>query len=535
MRRNNPYGEGAPHGDPFLEQVPQHPQAYPQLPTHSREVPRIGRGPPPTPSRHGRSVSFESPVVDRHHASGNPAFFDAAVTPTPNRINYPPQRAQYGPSTDQLLFTLLGKMDAVLDENRNLVNCVGELTHRVTVLEQGAHAPQAGRRRGPQRGRAIARAPSTRRSVLHRSPSSESIDPVLRGVEALDNTSETTTDTATGSEFSDDVDDHASSAGNDNEGPVVIDEGMLTKAEKKAVRLRISQIFRQVCNVFGKEWPNITEVRVNPITNQQYPTLNFAYDVLNIHNCALFRKVGERAQRVLADKAAWPKALKRLKTLGDPITWELDFTTDCAKQSFRSYKKQWNGQVTGEGREKAEEKEKRDRRTQRRVTKSEQIEKVVEAVAEDTGMDVAFLRVSTHPEYLSDEVSGPESDSETPEDWKFRLATLANLRNDPTSLKATHILEVLIPGWRDEQYTQLIHSLQNRHQKKGKGNSKQYHRVYAGRLSTRIPRYAPYNSGIKQDWLEDSKKNPDLALQIMDWGNYSEPAGCEFKSIPSPT
>jgi hypothetical protein len=165
------------------------------------------------------------------------------VTPTPNRINYPPQRAQYGPDTDQLLFTLLGKMDAVLDENRNLVNCVGELTHRVTVLEQGAYAPQAGRRRGPQRGRAIARAPSTRRSVLHHSPSSELIDPVLRGVEALDNTSETTTDTATGSEFSDDVDDCASSAGNDNEGPVVIDEGMLTKTERKAARVRSLLIF----------------------------------------------------------------------------------------------------------------------------------------------------------------------------------------------------------------------------------------------------------------------------------------------------
>ncbi|KAJ7882753.1 hypothetical protein B0H14DRAFT_2702796 [Mycena olivaceomarginata] len=227
-------------------------------------------------------------------------------------------------------------------------------------------------------------------------------------------------------------------------------------------------------------------------------------DVLNIDNCALFRKVGERAQRVLVDQAAWPKALKRLKTLGDPITWDLDFTTHCAKQPFRSYKKQWHRQVTEEGREKAEEKEKRDRRIQWRVMKSEQIHKVVEAVAEDTGMDVAFLRISTHPEYLSDE------------DWKFRLATLANLRNDPTSLKATQILEVLVPGWRDEQYTEF---------KRGKGNSKQYHRVYAGRVSTRIPRYAPYNSG----------NNPDLALQITDWGNYDEPGGCEFKPIPLPT
>ncbi|KAJ7301427.1 hypothetical protein DFH08DRAFT_827551 [Mycena albidolilacea] len=159
----------------------------------------------------------------------------------------------------------------------------------------------------------------------------------------------------------------------------------------------------------------------------------------------------------------------------------------------------WHCQVTEEGREKAEEKEKRDRRIQRRVMKSEQIHKVVEAVAEDTGMDVAFLRISTHFEYLSDEVSGPESESETPEDWKFRLATLANLRNDPTSLKATQILEFLVPGWRDEQYTEFVHSLQNRYEKRGKGDSKQYHCVYAGRVSTRIPRYALYNSGVKQD------------------------------------
>ncbi|KAJ7745041.1 hypothetical protein B0H14DRAFT_3606612 [Mycena olivaceomarginata] len=173
-------------------------------------------------------------------------------------------------------------------------------------------------------------------------------------------------------------------------GPVVIDDETLMKAERKAVR-----IFCQVCNIFGKEWPDITEVRINPVTNQQYPTPNFPYDVLNIDNCALFRKVVEHTQRVLVDQVAWPKALKRLKTLGDPITWDLDFTTHCAKQSFRSYKKQWYRQ------------------------KSEQIHKVVDAVAEDTGMDIAFPRISTHPEYLSDEVSGPESDSETPADWKF--------------------------------------------------------------------------------------------------------------------
>jgi hypothetical protein len=40
--------------------------------------------------------------------------------------------------------------------------------------------------------------------------------------------------------------------------------------------------------------------------------------------------------------------------------WDLNFTTYCAKQSFRSYKKQWHRQVMEEGWEKAEEKEKQD-------------------------------------------------------------------------------------------------------------------------------------------------------------------------------
>ncbi|KAJ7829480.1 hypothetical protein B0H14DRAFT_2809794 [Mycena olivaceomarginata] len=153
-------------------------------------------------------------------------------------------------------------------------------------------------------------------------------------------------------------------------------------------------------------------------------------------------------------------------------------------------------------------------------------------------MDATFIRDSTHAEYLSDEMSGPDSDAETPEtheNWKFRLATFANLPNDPTSLKSTHILEVLVPAWRTEPYTDFIHSLERHHIKKGKGaNNKQYHRVCAGRRSTHIRGFAPYNSGIKKEWLEDSKQNPDLALRVADWGTYEEPAGCEFKFIPLP-
>ncbi|KAJ7889299.1 hypothetical protein B0H14DRAFT_3429610 [Mycena olivaceomarginata] len=273
------------------------------------------------------------------------------------------------------------------------------------MLEQGGYALQAGRRRGPQRGRPVTRMPSTRRPVSQQSEndSDDFVDPVLCAVEALDGASETTTET----EFSEDADDTASIADGHNGGPVVIDDGTLTRGERKATRLRISQIFRQVCNVYGKEWPAVSELRVNPITKRQYPTPNFNSDVLHPDNCALFRKVGLRAQVVLSDTAAWPNALKRLKTLKDPIVWDLDFTTECAKKSFRSYKKQWQAQATIEGREKAEEKEKRDRRTQRR--KSEQIKKISDAVAEENDMDAMFICDSTHPEYLSDEMAGTVS------------------------------------------------------------------------------------------------------------------------------
>ncbi|KAJ7838989.1 hypothetical protein B0H14DRAFT_2787960 [Mycena olivaceomarginata] len=461
MRRLNPYGDGAPQGDPFVNEAPSYPQAYTHFPVvRGRETPRIGRGPPPA-----------MPV-------GNPMFFDPTVTPTPNRTGYPaqhvhaPQNVQYGLATDQnthYFICCLARWIRLLDENRNLVSSVGELKQRVTMLEQGGYALQAGRRRGPQRGCPVTRMPSTRRPVSQQSEndSDDFIDPVLRATE-----------------FSEDADDTASIADGHNGGPVVIDDGTLTRGERKATRLRISQIFRQVCNI-----------RVNPITKRQYPTPNFNSDVLHPDNCALL------------SKAAWPKALKRLKTLKDPIVWDLDFTTECAKKSFRSYKKQWQAQVTIEGREKAKEKEKRDRRTQRRVLKSEQIKKISDAVAEENDMDTMFICDSTHPSTSPTKCLAPTPTAETPEtheNWKFRMATIAKLPKDPA----------LVSEWRAEAYTDFVHSLQRHYKKNGKGGSaQQYHRVY---------------------WFEDVKKNPDLALQVEDWGRYETPDGCEFKSIPLP-
>ncbi|KAK6978275.1 hypothetical protein R3P38DRAFT_3235744 [Favolaschia claudopus] len=85
--------------------------------------------------------------------------------------------------------------------------------------------------------------------------------------------------------------------------------------------------------------------------------------------------------------------------------------------------------------------------------KSTQIAKVVDAVAVDKNDDyVQFLHTATHPEYLSDEVSGPDSDGdEGLEDWVYRLAKIVNLPTDPASMKKTNILEVLVPDWRADE------------------------------------------------------------------------------------
>ncbi|KAJ7318439.1 hypothetical protein DFH08DRAFT_820043 [Mycena albidolilacea] len=153
---------------------------YPQASTHfpivcGRETARIGWGPPPNPSGHGHSVSIDSPTVAQRHASGNPILTADQNT--------------------QLLYTLLGKMDMVLDENQNLVSSV--------VSQQSEN------------------------------DSDDFVDPVLCAVEALDGASETTTKT----EFSEDDDDSTSIVDGHSECPVVIDDETLTRGKRKATRV----------------------------------------------------------------------------------------------------------------------------------------------------------------------------------------------------------------------------------------------------------------------------------------------------------
>jgi hypothetical protein len=146
-----------------------------------------------------------------------------------------------------------------------------------------------------------------------------------------------------------------------------------------------------------------------------------------------------------------------------------------------------------------------------------------------------------HAEYRSDEVSGPESDSgESKEAWKVRLLGAPGYPTDHTSVSSYDVLEVLIPGWRVENVSRALrfHSYltilkygkflrESRRRNSGK-HAQKYLRIYTDRVSTRIPRYAPYNSAIDQAWLEEKKKNPENASLLADWSSYPEPEGCTF-------
>lgn len=60
----------------------------------------------------------------------------------------------------------------------------------------------------------------------------------------------------------------------------------------------------------------------------------------------------------------------------------------------------------------------------------------------------SILRDLSHEQYLSDEFSGPEDETESRDAWTVRCAVAAKMPTDPKSLAKLKFLEVLSPAWR---------------------------------------------------------------------------------------
>ncbi|KAJ7789017.1 hypothetical protein B0H14DRAFT_3892136 [Mycena olivaceomarginata] len=531
----NLYGEGAPFGDPF--QVAPAPVGGPVY----YDAHLLGHGPPPgTPRATTRSTSLDIPAVynrDRlgyNHArvpsantraaavnSNTIAYNSSSVnTPTQSNRYHAPSRSLAPLHPQFIISEERTQMDRMLEMMQTLLSDTAELKERISAVEgalserlqpsiparaTGIAAQRGGRVTRSTRGALGATRPPARHGAT---PSSEDSD--------SDTSQPTTTDAST------DTDHDFGSVDDDGVTFQVLD---ISSSEKRALQSYVTKTFRRVCHVSGRHWPDPDVVRTNPVTQEVYPTPVFSVHVTDLRNRDLVDVVARKAQAELQNRDAWPQKLKRPSQVPGP-TFDLAYLRERSKESFRNLKQTWKETQNIEAAIQGDVNRVSHRRMMRRRRKSEQLAKVVNIFATDHHLDPGFLADLIHEQYLSDEVSGPEDEAvETRDAWKVRLAAAANLPLDPAAQKKMEILELLVPAWRSEAYSSLIHDLEN-FCLDGTSPTQElnlkYTRVGLDRPSDRIPRYAPYDFGISMEWWKENNV-PANKTVLKGWTKWPEP------------
>ncbi|KAJ7192449.1 hypothetical protein GGX14DRAFT_406392 [Mycena pura] len=114
----------------------------------------------------------------------------------------------------------------------------------------------------------------------------------------------------------------------------------LSKLKKRALKSYVTKVFRLVCNVPGRNWPDALVERKNSLTDEVYPTPVFTEQVTDLRNRAIFEAVAKQVMLELEDRNFWPRNLKRLSGVPGP-RWDLALLTNFAKDSLRGFKRQW--------------------------------------------------------------------------------------------------------------------------------------------------------------------------------------------------
>lgn len=150
--------------------------------------------------------------------------------------------------------------------------------------------------------------------------------------------------------------------------------------------------------------------------------------------------------------------------------WESEMLLRCAKNSFRSMKKQWKRGQDEAVAKRAQANESTTRMYRRRCTvsppyqfldvhafvsiqKYAHVKSQIEAYAERYSIPVSVVEELLHEQLLSDEASGPEDDDEeSPAAWKVRMGMHHGLQDVSSStLKKYAFLEVLETPWRSAE------------------------------------------------------------------------------------
>ncbi|KAJ7816413.1 hypothetical protein B0H14DRAFT_3148632 [Mycena olivaceomarginata] len=535
---NNLYGDGAPHGDPF---------APPTMPSAASGPQYIGLGLPSfANSKNMRAGPHNTPLPPhrtqdngRHAAShnilaGQPAdgfIHHAAFQNTPTPANrYQPPSAQFRmPERRSQMDLLVDMMAALLDDNVEVKEHISSIETRITAIETtlaqvGSSSVQGGGMRHGDRitrskQRAAAALPAAARDRQRQPPDTsdnQSIDPSLLPSDSEGSITDYSTDN-----------DDSQSESVDEDG-VELSQINLSDVQKRALQTVVTQVFRKVCDVPGKYWPDPNIIRTNEYTGQVYPTPFFELQVSDAPNMEVLREVAEQVIRDLQVKKDWPKALMRTAGELDP-TWDRAYIIALAKKSFSSFRKQWKKNHQVQAGNVAIIDDRNNRRNKRRQRKSKQLDKIRARYAVKYGLSDHFLRDLFDEQYLSDEVSSPEDDSdETVEDWTARLKAAAVAANMPINPKMP-FLELLTPDWRSSRYSDLIHDAEDfrfNQLSDAQQSSIKYNRVGVSRRSDRVPVYAPYNFGIASEWLDEHRNKPVYRTLLKGWGHHPEPEGC---------
>ncbi|KAJ7443280.1 hypothetical protein FB451DRAFT_950517, partial [Mycena latifolia] len=289
----------------------------------------------------------------------------------------------------------------------------------------------------------------------------------------------------------------------------------------------VSQTFRSVCGVTAKDaWPDPNILRVNEVTNEIYLTPFFDFGVTDPRNIQIFTAVAIQVENDFQDEACLPEGLANCGA-----TWGVDVYKKMAKESFPNYRRQWNTAHDPAAAAKKQVNDQNNRVRGRRFTKAQQHQTVVDQYVVNKQLDPKVIRDLMNEEHMSDEASGPEDETrESFANWKVRMARRSNKGDlTPDQLAESHFVEVLEAEWRSPEFSALNFDIHETwwdsltpHQK---GNLKFIRVRGTGRRSSRIPKLAPYNFGINQEWLERHRFDPRYQEMLSDWNTHGNPPG----------
>ncbi|KAJ7878373.1 hypothetical protein B0H14DRAFT_2567332 [Mycena olivaceomarginata] len=388
-----------------------------------------------------RSASMDSPqrpVQPTHYHA--PTFGDNATPTSATRYSRParhhstlPPPLMEHPQSD-LLQGIHGMLQGLVERVSAL-----EVTVASAAL---ASAPARGI--PAQRGRITS---AKRQRILHsrnaglstrsQDDSCENIDPTLVIEEdaATDDGQETTTDAES-----------------------VCSNVDLDKKEQGVLQGFVTSVFRRYCHVSDSNWPNPGDIHENPITGQVYPIPRFQDRVDDEYNKALCVSVAHQAVRELRDRECWPKGLKLHQDGSDP-NWDFVHLLHCSKEAFRNLKCGWKRNQTPE---LVAKKARADRRLRRReelrirnhCCKSIQSKNNAAEIAQDFQLTERFVRD------MARNISPTKFLA--PNLIQVRLLGAAGYPTDHASVSSHDVLEVLIPGWRIENYGKLLRESRRR-------------------------------------------------------------------------